>query len=185
MKKSNLGARRINMHRVRQTIISTFALLSLLAVTAPPIRAAEDGAARPALPRTQAEADAQRDAANQLRASADEAHALETAACAKKILVNGCLADAKERHTAAVVAARELDAQVRDFEREARRADVAAKEAQRAADNAQRKRDQEEQAAAYRAEQAKKTAEREKKLADRAARNRKLDTSATPEASSE
>ena len=114
-----------------------------------------------------------------MRTAAEAALEHESADCAKKFLVNDCISDAKERHTAAIVKARQLEAPAREFEREARRAEVTAKEAKRAIDNAQRERDQEAQAAAYRAEQAAKTAKREKKQADRAAKNR-LDSPAAP-----
>lgn len=157
------------MSRVRpfsfNTITFASALLFLLAGAAAPAAVAES---LPPQPQTLDEASAQRETASQMRTSADDTFERESAACAKKILVNDCIADAKKRHTAAINQARELDAPARDFEREAKRAEVAAKEVQRTAENAQRERDQQAQATAYRAEQEAKTIEREQRIADKA-----------------
>ena len=109
------------------TFTLAFALLYLLTGAVAPAALAESP---PPLPQTLDEASTQRETASQMRTTADDAFERESAACAKKILVNDCIADAKERHTAAIIKAREFDAPARDFEREARRAEVAAKETQ-------------------------------------------------------
>lgn len=119
------------------------------------------------VPQTLEQANAQRERAAQMTRDADQSYADEQAACYKKILVNGCLADAKKRHTQAVVEARNLDAPARDFQREAHRAEVEAKEAQRAKDNAARDVEQKAQAEQYRADDAAKADERAKKIADK------------------
>ena len=126
--------------------------------------------------KTLEEAAAQREQASRLRDAAEETHKLESAACYKKILVNDCLAGAKQRYTKSIIEARDLDTPARDFQREVRRADIEAKAAQRAADQAQRKQKQQADAEAYRAEQAAKNAKRDKKLAERAARQRRQAT---------
>jgi len=119
------------------------------------------------VPQTLEQANAQRARAAQMAHDADQRYADEQAECYKKILVNGCLADAKKRHTQATIESRNLDAPARDFQREAHRAEVEAKEAQRAADNAKRETEQKTQADQYRADEAAKIAEREKKIADK------------------
>lgn len=119
------------------------------------------------MPQTLEQADAQRERAAQMSRDADQRYADEQAACYKKILVNGCLADAKKRHTQATIESRNLDAPARDFQREAHRAEVEAKEAQRAADNAKRETEQKAQADQYRADEAAKITERDKKIADK------------------
>lgn len=118
-----------------------------------------------AVPQTLEQANAQRERAAQMAHDADQRFADEQAECYKKILVNGCLVDAKKRHTQATIESRNLDAPARDFQREASRADVEAKEAQRAVDNANRETEQKTQAEQYRADDAAKIAEREKKIA--------------------
>jgi len=117
------------------------------------------------VPLTLEQADAQRERAAQMTRDADQRYADEQTACYKKILVNGCLDDAKKRHTQAIIDARAVDAPARDFQREAHRADVEAKEAQRAADQPVREADQTAQAEQYRADEAVKAEERAKKIA--------------------
>ena len=119
------------------------------------------------VPQTLEQADAQRERAAQMTRDADQRYADEQAGCYKKILVNGCLADAKKRHVEAIVEARKLDAPARDFQREAHRAEVEAKEAQRVKDNAARDAEQKAQAEQYRADEAAKADERAKKIADK------------------
>lgn len=119
------------------------------------------------VPQTLEQADAQRARAAQMARDADQRHADEQNECYKKILVNDCLADAKKRHTQAILESRNLDAPARDFQRGAHRAEVEAKEAQRAIDNAKRESEQQTKAEQYRADEAAKAAEREKKIADK------------------
>ena len=144
------------MNTIRSTLIALFAVSpSLWAQT--PVET----------PQTLEQADAQRARAAQMARDADQRHADAQAECYKKILVNGCLADAKKQHTQAIIESRNVDAPARDFQREAHRAEVEAKEAQRAADNAKRESEQQAKAEQYRADEAAKIAEREKKIADK------------------
>ena len=119
------------------------------------------------VPKTLEQADAQRERAAKMTSDADQRYADEQAACYKKILVNGCLADAKKRHTQATIDSRNLDAPARDFQREAHRAEVEAKETQRAADNAARDAEEKSKAEQYRADEGAKAEERAKKIADK------------------
>ena len=117
------------------------------------------------VPQTLEQANTQRERAAQMTRDADQRYAEEQTACYKKILVNGCLDDAKKRHTQAVIEARNLDAPAREFQREAHRAEVEAKEAQRATDNAARDAEEKSKAEQYRADEAAKAGERAKKIA--------------------
>ena len=144
------------MNAIRSTLILLLAVSPLLWAQTPVD-----------MPQTLEQADAQRERAAQMSQDADQRYADEQAACYKKILVNGCLADAKKRHTQATIESRNLDAPARDFQREAHRAEVEAKEAQRAADNAKRETEQKAQADQYRADEAAKITERDKKIANK------------------
>lgn len=119
------------------------------------------------VPQTLEQADAQRERAAQMVRDADQRYADEQTACYKKILVNGCLDDAKKRRTQAIVEARKVDAPARDFQREAHRAEVEAQAAQRAKDNAARQADQSAQGEQYRADEAAKADARAKKIAEK------------------
>ena len=156
------------------SLVAISLLWALLLVTSPTAQA--QSTAEPSLPKTLEEAADQREQASRLRDAAEEIHKVESAACYKKILVNDCLADAKQRYTQSIIEARRLDTPARELQREARRTEIDAKAAQRAADQAQRKAKQRADADAYRAEQAAKTAKRDKKLAERAARQRRQAT---------
>ena len=119
------------------------------------------------VPKTLAEADAQRARATEMRSNADKTLASEQAACYQKFLVNSCLDDAKKKYTKTMIEARELDAPARDFQREANRAEVEAKEKKRDADNAQRAINQQQQAEDYRAKEAERANARERKKASK------------------
>ena len=148
------------------------ALMSMLSLTmlgvSPSLRSQTMTTA--ASPRTPAEAAAQHKRAARLRAAADEALVTEQAACYRKILVNSCLDDARQRHTQSIIEARELDGAAREFERETRRTEIETKTARRHADRAHRESKQSAKSEANRAKQAKRAAERERKIAERAVR---------------
>ena len=144
------------MNAIRSTLIALLAISPSLWAQTPAD-----------VPQTLEQANAQRERAAQMSRDADQRYANEQAECYKKILVNGCLADAKKRQTQATIESRNLDAPARDFQREAHRAEVAAKEAQRAADNASRETEQKTQAEQHSVDEAAKAAEREKKIADK------------------
>ena len=110
------------------------------------------------IPKTLEQAADQRARAAQMVSDSEKRYADEQAACYEKFLVNGCLDDAKKRHTHTTIEARQLDAPARDFQREAHRAEVEAKEAKLAADRATREAEQKVQAETYRAEEAAKAA---------------------------
>ena len=112
------------------------------------------------VPQTLEQAEAQRLHAENLRKEADKRYADEQAACYSKILVNACLSDAKERHTATMIEARQLELPAREFQREATRTDVEAGKARREAERPARESEQQEQAERYRAEEAAKAADR-------------------------
>ena len=101
-------------------------------------------------------ADTQRQHAERLRKDADKRYADEQAACYSKFLVNSCLSDAKKRHTATMVEARQLELSAREFQREATRSDVEAEKSRREAERPARESEQQEQAERYRAEEAAK-----------------------------
>ena len=145
--------------------------LSCLFLLLSPALHAQTSESTPAVPQptTLEEAAAQRRQAEQMRTEAEKRFASEQPACYKKILVNGCLEDAKKQRTKAMIEARKLEAPARDFEREAHRAEVEGKAAQRDAEVPKRETEQMEQGEAYRAEQAARTAKHEKKLADKEA----------------
>ena len=124
----------------------------------------------PEVPRTLEQADAQRARAKEMQDEAEQRYVREKAACYRKFLVNGCLEDARRRHTEALIEARQLDIPAREFQRDARRADVAAKEEKRAADLVTRTAEQEAQAETYRQTEAKKKAERDAERAAKKAR---------------
>ncbi|WP_319242305.1 hypothetical protein [uncultured Propionivibrio sp.] len=120
------------------------------------------------VPQTAEQAEAQRNRASAMKQAATDQYAEDKAACYKKVLVSGCLKDAKARHTAANVAARELDAPARAFQRDARRAEVEAKEAKREADAPAREAEQHAQTDEFRSKEATRAAERERKIAEKA-----------------
>ena len=85
----------------------------------------------PETPQTLEQANAQRSRAAQMRAAAEKDFTTEKDACYRKVLVNSCLVDAKQRYTQKIIESRNLDMPARDFQREAKRTDVEAKEAKR------------------------------------------------------
>ena len=149
---------------------SSFCLSCLILLLSPLLHAqTSESASTVPQPTTLEEAAAQRRLAEQMRTEAEARFAREQPACYKKILVNGCIEDAKKQRTQSMIEARKLEVPARDFEREAHRAEVEGKAAQRDAELPKREADQAEQGEAYRAEEAARTAEREKKLADKEA----------------
>jgi hypothetical protein len=154
----------------RRTTMSIRSLLTASLLISMPLWAQEQlpTDAAPDTPRTLEQASAQRERADQMRKAAEERFKNEEAACYQKILLNDCLADAKERRTRVIVDARKLEAPARDFERAAKRAEVEAKEAQRAAEQARRQADEPAEVEKYQADEAAKAAERERRIADKA-----------------
>ena len=135
---------------------------ALLLLACPFLWAQETGTSSP-VPQTLEQADTQRQRAEAMRKEADKRHTEEQAACYRKILVNSCLADAKKRHTASMIEARQLDLPAREFQREANRKNVEAEKALREAERPAREAEQQEQAERYRTEEAAKAAERMQK----------------------
>lgn len=121
-------------------------------------------------PTTMEAAKAQREQASRLRKEAETRHEAEMAACYKKVLVNSCLDGAKKRYTQSVIAARNLDAPARDFEREFHRQEQRAKDEKRATENDGRREDQAKKAGQYRADEASKASARAQKQAAKAAK---------------
>lgn len=72
------------------------------------------------------------------RQEAEAAFAVETRACWDKFLVSRCQDEAKKTRVDRLTAARALDQEARDIERELRRREFAAREARRAAEEPQR-----------------------------------------------
>ena len=130
--------------------------------------APEAGKAPVEVPRTLEQADAQRERAKAMKQAAEEQLLVDQDACYKKVLVSGCLKDAKARYMATVIEARNLDIPARAFQRDAKRADVEAKEAKRAAERPKHEAEQREQAAEFRSTEATRAAERERKIAEKA-----------------
>jgi colicin import membrane protein len=122
----------------------------------------------PALPQTAEQAAAQRAQAAAMREQAEQRYSIEQTQCYHKFLMNDCLVAAKQRYTAAIVAARALDLPAIEVERELRRQEAEASDAQRLAEQPRREAEQQAAAERYRAEQAAKLAERERKLAAKA-----------------
>ncbi|MEF8698819.1 MAG: hypothetical protein V5B33_05720 [Candidatus Accumulibacter sp. UW20] len=129
----------------------------------------------PALPQTaeqaaaqRAQAAAMREQAAAMREQAEQRYSIEQTQCYHKFLMNDCLVAAKQRYTAAIVAARALDLPAIEVERELRRQEAEASDAQRLAEQPRREAEQQAAAERYRAEQAAKLAERERKLAAKA-----------------
>ena len=145
--------------------------LSCVSLLLSPVLYAQTSESTSAVPQptTLEEAAAQRQQAEQMRTEAEARFAREQPACYKKILVNGCIEDAKKQRTQSMIEARKLEAPARDFEREAHRAEVEGKAAQRDAELPKREAEQADQGEAYRADEAVRAAEREKKLADKEA----------------
>ena len=142
----------------------------LLATTGNTSSAQQTGGSPP-LPQTVEQAETQRQQAETLRKEADRRYAADEAACYKKILVNDCIVEARQRRTESLVEARRLDTAAREFQRKSRRVNVETEKAQRDADNTVREARQGEQAQAYRADEAAKVAEREQKRQRRTARS--------------
>ena len=138
----------------------------LLLLAGPPLWAQQAGAPAP-VPQTLEQAEAQRQKAEVMRKDAERRHAAEEAACYKKILVNPCLEEARERYTKTIVEARRLEAPAREFQRESRRGEVEAEKDRRAAEDPAREAERQERAERYRAEEAAKAAEREEKRLDK------------------
>ena len=108
-------------------------LLPILLLLATSCLSAQEPGTPPAVPQTLEQADAQIQRAEKLRKDADALYANEQAACYKKILVNACLSDAKQRHTSTIIQARELELPAREFKRESNRRDVETEKARREA----------------------------------------------------
>jgi hypothetical protein len=138
----------------------------LVALAIPPLCAQE--AEKPAsVPRTLEQAEAQLQRAETMRDEAQRRYAAEEAACYRKILVGGCLEDAKERHMEAIIEARALEISAREFKRVSRRAEVEEEKSRQAAERPAREAGQQERAERYRTEEAAKATEREQRRLDR------------------
>ncbi|MFT3962511.1 hypothetical protein [Propionivibrio sp.] len=140
-------------------------LAVLLLAAGPPLRAQPADAAP--VPQTLEQAAAQRQRAEAMRQDAERRYAADEAACYRKILVNDCLKEAKERYTNTIVGARRLEAPAREFERESRRGEIEAEKDRRAAERPAREAEQQERAERYRADEAAKAAAREEKRLDK------------------
>ena len=151
-------------------IVSLLAILALASLNAESLLAQTGSENPPGKPQTLAEADALLARASALREAAEREHATEKEACYAKILVNSCLADAKDKQRTVIINARKLEAPAREFKREMRRADLAAKEAKRADDLVRRQAEEKISSDNYRAQEAAKALEREQKSADKAKR---------------
>jgi hypothetical protein len=143
----------------RNTVPFIHSLLSaLLLIASLPLRAQSSSALQ-----TIEQADAQLQRAEVMREEAQQRYAAEEVACYQKILVSGCLGDAKERHMKAIIEARQLEAPAREFKRAARRAEVEEEKDRQATERPAREAEQQERAERYRAEEAEKAADREQR----------------------
>jgi hypothetical protein len=147
---------------VRLRII--FPVLMLLA--SPPFYASEVEQPLSA-PQTLEHAEAQIKKAEAMRDEAQRRYAAEEIACHQKVLVGGCLEDAKERHMKAIIEARQIEIPAREIKRASRRAEVEEEKSRQAAERPAREARQQERAERYRSEAAAKTAEREQRRLDR------------------
>jgi hypothetical protein len=139
------------------TILSVLPLIASL-----PLRAEETEKPSPA-PQTLEQAETQLRRAEAMRDEAERRYAAEEAACHRKILVGGCLEDARERHMQAIIDARRLEIPAREFKRTSRRAEVEEEKSRQAAERPAREAKQRERAERYRTEEAGKAAEREQR----------------------
>ena len=150
--------------------------LPILLLLAASCLSAQEPGKPPAVPQTLEQADAQILRAETLRKGADALYANEQAACYNKILVNACLSDAKQRHTATMIEARELELPAREFKREANRRDIETEKARREAERPAQEAERQKQAEQYRAEETKKAsarAQKEREKEEKAVENRK------------
>jgi outer membrane biosynthesis protein TonB len=150
--------------------------LPILLLLAASCLSAQEPGKPPAVPQTLEQADTQILRAETLRKDADALYASEQAACYNKILVNACLSDAKQRHTATMIEARELELPAREFKREANRRDVETEKARREAERPAQEAERQKQAEQYRAEETEKAsarAQKEREKEEKAVENRK------------
>ena len=150
--------------------------LPILLLLAASCLSAQEPGKPPAVPQTLEQADAQILRAETLRKGADALYANEQAACYNKILVNACLSDAKQRHTATMIEARELELPAREFKREANRRDIETEKARREAERPAQEAERQKQAEQYRAEETEKAsarAQKEREKEEKAVENRK------------
>jgi hypothetical protein len=138
----------------------------LLLVVSLPCWAQEAESHSPA-PQTLEQAEAQLRRADAMRDEAQRRYAAAEAACYEKILVGGCIEDARERHMKAIIEARQLEVPAREFKRASRRAEVEEEKSRQAAERPVREAEQQERAERYRSEEAAKAAEREQRRLDR------------------
>jgi hypothetical protein len=118
-------------------------------------------------PQTLEQAEAQLQRASALRDEAGRRYAAEETVCYQKVLVGGCLEDAKERHMKAIIEARQLEVPAREFKRASRRAEVEEEKSRQAAERPAREARQQERAERYRTGEAAKAADREQKRLER------------------
>jgi hypothetical protein len=145
-----------------QTIFSILLLMLSL-----PLCAQDADTPAAPVPRTNEQAEAQRQKAEDMRKEAKQRYTEDEAACHQKILVSGCLVDAKKRYSNTIIEARKLEAPAREFQRESRRKEVMTEKDQRATERSVREARQQEQAESYRASESAKAAEREQKQLDK------------------
>jgi hypothetical protein len=137
-----------------------FLVLSLIAGL--PLLAQE--AEKPAsAPQTLEEAGEWLQRAEVMRDEADRRYVAEEAACYRKVLVSGCLEDARERRMQTIVGAQKLEIPAREFRRASRRAEVGEEKERQAAKRSTREAEQRERAERHRAGEAEKAAEREQR----------------------
>ena len=97
----------IGCFRIRRSL---FRLSCLFLLLSPLLHAqTSESASTVPQPTTLEEAAAQRRLAEQMRTEAEARFAREQPACYKKILVNGCIEDAKKQRTQSMIEARKLD----------------------------------------------------------------------------
>jgi hypothetical protein len=118
-------------------------------------------------PQTLEQAEAQLQRAEAMRDEAQRRYTAEEAACYQKVLVGGCVEDAKERHKQAVIEARRLEIPAREFKRASRRAEVEEEKDRQAGERPAREAKQQERAERYRSEEAAKAAKREQRRLER------------------
>lgn len=109
--------------------------------------------------------------ADRLRSEADVRYREASRSCHNRFLVNSCLEEAKVTHVHDMQAARRLDLEGKEIEREVKRREIAAKEAQRPLHEAE----QRAQGELYRSEEARRAEARAARIADKerqAAENR-------------
>jgi hypothetical protein len=141
-------------------------ILLLLLLAAGPLGAAEADNPPP-VPRTPEEAEAQRRKADAMRKEAERRYAEEEAGCYRRIRVNDCRDEARERRTKTLVEARRIDAPAMEFQRESKRGEIEAEKDRRADERSAREARQKERAASHRAEESAKAAERDRKRLDK------------------